>query len=64
MKVSERIKEIRGSSGNAVDVLNKAAVLAHLIQLEVEIVEALQVAREGAYQAGRQEQIDRNRLQY
>lgn len=47
MKVSERMMQIRAR--NAVD---RVDIGYYLIQLEIEIVEALQVARQDGYKSG------------
>ena len=56
MKVSERIKDIRANvnvvDGCSINHDRLPIIQQQLIQLEVEIVEALQIARQEGYRAG------------
>ncbi len=53
MKVSDRIKELRKDLANStIDTINRAAIDARLIQLEAEVAEVLQAARQEGYLTG------------
>ena len=54
MKVSERIKELQVIMQDSISLslVDHSIIVNQLIQLEVEIVEALQVARQEGEEAG------------